>query len=57
MIDQMKCPNCGGTATRDPENRVDRFVCSCGWRSWETRFELLQQAMMQETEVDGWYNV
>ena len=50
MADEMKCPRCGGTATRDPENRADRFVCECGWVSWQRRVEMLQEFLVKESE-------
>lgn len=40
----MKCPRCHEIVERSPHNRADRFVCKCGWRSWLTRLEALQEA-------------
>ena len=53
VVDTMTCPQCGATVERDPYNREERFICKCGWRSWKTRLELLQEFLAQEQEKDN----
>lgn len=41
------CPSCGESVERDPIQRIERFICTCGWRSWYNRVEELQAAIGQ----------